>query len=213
MDTTTHTVPTLAHAVRIGSDLSLYRERERAELIITHAHGGVLVELVDRQEYERERQTRIAADNAIQYLLTLLTDEALDELGLALDEHKAERERQTCTAAEESAPMLSLLKHLTEKAPDAIQPDGEELLHWVLTHATWTSATDTDFNAIMSGRPEHRTPLQRYWVNMILCGREEKIIPEDLRMKLDPDDPRVLEMMAKGIPVDEAAEAVVRGGK
>lgn len=50
---TTDTIPTLAHAVRIGSDLSLYRERERAELVIAHAHGGVLVELVDRAEHER----------------------------------------------------------------------------------------------------------------------------------------------------------------
>lgn len=61
----TDTIPTLAHAVRIGSDLSLYRERERAELIISHAHGGVLVELVDRKEYERERQSRIAAEMAL----------------------------------------------------------------------------------------------------------------------------------------------------
>lgn len=53
---TTDTIPTLAHAVRIGSDLSLYRERERAELIITHAHGGVLVELVDRAAHERVLQ-------------------------------------------------------------------------------------------------------------------------------------------------------------
>ncbi len=67
--TTTDTVPTLAHAVRIGSDLSLYRERERAELIITHAHGGVLVELVDRQEYERERQARIAAEAQLQQIV------------------------------------------------------------------------------------------------------------------------------------------------
>ena len=30
----TDTIPTLAHAVRIGSDLSLYRERERAEMAL-----------------------------------------------------------------------------------------------------------------------------------------------------------------------------------
>lgn len=62
----TDTIPTLAHAVRIGSNLSLYRERERAELIISHASGGVLVELVDRRDYERERQGRIAAEMALQ---------------------------------------------------------------------------------------------------------------------------------------------------
>ena len=66
---TTDTIPTLAHAVRIGSDLSLYRERERAELIISHAHGGVLVELVDRKEYERERQARIAAEVRLQAMV------------------------------------------------------------------------------------------------------------------------------------------------
>lgn len=60
----TDTIPTLAHAVRIGSDLSLYRERERAERVISHAAGGVLVELVDRRDYERERQRRIAAEGA-----------------------------------------------------------------------------------------------------------------------------------------------------
>ena len=69
---TTDTIPTLAHAVRIGSDLSLYRERERAELVIAHAHGGVLVELVDRAAHERVlqelcRERDEPADDARRY--------------------------------------------------------------------------------------------------------------------------------------------------
>lgn len=79
----TDTIPTLAHAVRIGSDLSLYRERERAELIISHASGGVLVELVDRRDYERERDELKAECARLRDGLQLIACEPINAESMA----------------------------------------------------------------------------------------------------------------------------------
>ncbi len=164
--------PTIAYAVRIGSDLSLYRERERAELIISHAAGGVLVELVDRKAYEHLKHF-----------------------------------------VEERGAMVDLLRHLTEGTPEEIALTEEEGCNWVLQWVSAANPNELGFDAVMKNRPEKRTPLQWYWVNVILAGREAQIIDENLRMKLDPDDPRVLTLMGQGMAVDEAAEIIFRGGK